>query len=153
MTNILIEAKREMERLRGELSRNPVFQRLQAIQRLIEIYESAPEKEAITSKREQVTVATRPVATSKTAIIEEAAVAFLKGLNRRATSGEILAHMQSVGIEIGGKKPLSTMASYLSNSKKLNNVPKRGYGLEEWPVEHKSEDESKQSSLLPTLQH
>jgi len=130
-------ARKEAAKLRQELGENAIYQRLQAVERVIQAYERSQPKAKTTGFGKVVVVdatVLRTVPTqSKTALIEAAAVSFLSSRGRRATSGEILKALVEQGFEIGGKKPGSTMASYLSNSKKLNSVSEKGgYGLAEW---------------------
>jgi hypothetical protein len=78
-----------------------------------------------------VTITTK--STTKTAQVEAAAEEYLTQKGRRATSGELLPAVVAKGIVVTGKTPSKTLASYLSTSKRFDNVPGfGGYGLVEW---------------------
>jgi hypothetical protein len=137
-------AEAEVKRLEAELEKTPAYKRLQAAKNLIAVYRGEPEvaadSEAPPAKPARVrAVLTAPlpeneiVPATKTAQVDAAAVEFLINKARRATSGEILPFVQAKGIEITGAVPAKTLASYLSRSKRFDNVQGfGGFGLVEW---------------------
>ncbi len=137
-------AEAEVKRLEAELEKTPAYKRLQAAKNLIAVYRGDPEviadsEAAAAAKPARVrAVLTEPleneiVPATKTAQVDAAAVEFLVNKGRRATSGEILPFVQAKGIEITGAVPAKTLASYLSRSKRFDNVQGfGGFGLVEW---------------------
>lgn len=149
--SMLKTAEAEVLRLQEELEKTPAYKRLQAALALIAVYRedaSAPAVSVATPSRhvrwrtahevahatlQQETVAPAAVGSTKTARVEAAVTEYLLMKGRRATSGELLPIVTAKGITITGKVPSKTMASYLSTSKKFDNVPAfGGYGLVEW---------------------
>ncbi|AWL94117.1 hypothetical protein CIT37_19585 [Bradyrhizobium ottawaense] len=143
-------AEAEVARLRAELEKTPAYKRLKAAEALISAYRGNPEVQvaqtaapakptepALTAQtKDAVEQAIEPIVTAhrtKTAQVEAAAAEYLTQRGRRATSGELLPYVQSKGIHVPGKMPSKTISSYLSTSKKFDNVPGfGGYGLVEW---------------------
>ncbi|MGO6685368.1 hypothetical protein [Rhizobium leguminosarum] len=140
MANELLDmAKREAAALRSALSKNPEFQKLQQVQKLIDTYETfevesdkglpeTPYKEATAKSGQQ----TGPRPGSKTSLVDEVVTNDLRERGRRASSGDLLPVVQAAGISLGGSIPSKTLASFLTNSKRFNNVKGLGYGLVEW---------------------
>lgn len=152
MGNEFLEAaKREAEALRAELAENPVFQKLQIVQRTIESYEAvegAGRSESRggivkrTNRPKLVAGAARPG--SKLAQVEYLVIAHTISNGQRATSGQLLPVILNAGIDIGGQVPAKTLSSMLSNSNAVNNLPGYGYGPADWgdrpgPNAHKAE--------------
>lgn len=141
---MLVLAEAEVKRLRAELEKTPAYKRLKAAEDLIATYRGNPEVEAPSAKAleraKQMDVAERIVQEvivephrTKTAQVEAAASEYLNHKGRRATSGELLPVVLAKGIVVPGKVPSKTLSSYLSNSKRFDNVPGfGGYGLVEW---------------------
>jgi hypothetical protein len=138
-------AEAEVRRLRAELEKTPAYKRLKAAEELIATYRGNPEidppqKASIAEKANSEKAAAAQLdemigkpRQTKTAQVEAAAVEYLAHKGRRATSGEILPAVVSKGIDVPGKVPSKTLSSYLSNSKRFDNVPGfGGYGLVEW---------------------
>jgi hypothetical protein len=149
--SMLKAAEAEVIRLQEELEKTPAYKRLQAALALIAVYRedasapapvssvTAPHHSSWTSSHEAAHAVwgtpSAPVAagSTKTARVEAAVTEYLLMKGRRATSGELLPVVTAKGITITGKVPSKTMASYLSTSKKFDNVPAfGGYGLIEW---------------------
>jgi hypothetical protein len=129
-------AEAEVKRLQAELEKTPAYKRLMAARELIAAYRGNPEVEA--SPRESTAAIVERVVTpiieqhkTKTAQVDAAVSVYLKQKGARATSGELLPIVTGAGIEITGKIPSKTLASYLSTSKKFDNAYD-GYGLVEW---------------------
>ena len=139
-SDILNMARREAEALRSTLARNPEYQKLQQIQKLIDVYESLE----ITSEdkpRTETTTVSPPTASgvaavyrlgSKVAQVDEVVSKFFLERGSRASSGDVLPIVTAAGIEMTGKIPAKTLSSFLTNSKRFNNVKGFGYGLVEW---------------------
>ena len=137
-------AEAEVRRLRAELEKTPAYKRLKAAEDLIETYRGNPEVELpaapVLERAKQLEMVDRVVEEAilkphrtKTAQVEAASAEYLINKGRRATSGEILPAVVAKGIEVPGKVPSKTLSSYLSNSKRFDNIPAfGGYGLVEW---------------------
>lgn len=125
---------REEQRLKAELERSPLARQLFAVQTVIAAYQAGgaviTEKPKAPTRPKQIAPSVKPG--TKTSAIMAAAIEFLRGKNARATSGEIYKYVTGLGIPVGGKKPSATMASYLSNSRLVDNEAGKGYGLVEW---------------------
>jgi hypothetical protein len=98
---------------------------------------------------------TAPALKTKTAQVEAVAVEYLKQKGRRATSGELLVPILAKGIGVTGQMPSKTIASYLSTSKRFDNVAAfGGYGLVEWngrrtaPSDDRAAIDNGQSTLI-----
>src|ERR1700686_3411795 len=126
-------AEAEVERLEAELKKTPAYKRPQAARNLIAVYRADPENVMIGAPPAPAPSETEIVPATKTAQVDAAAIEFLTNKGRRATSGEILPFVQAKGIEITGAVPAKTLASYLSRSKRFDNVQGfGGFGLVEW---------------------
>jgi outer membrane protein TolC len=131
-------AEAEVERLQAELEKTPAYKRLMAAKDLIATYRGNPEVAAPAAVPAAAPAKFTPaefvtMARTKTAQVDGAAAEYLAQRGRRATSGELLPVVQAKGITITGKTPSKTLSSYLSNSKRFDNVPGfGGYGLVEW---------------------
>lgn len=130
-------AKQEAERLRDELARNVTFQKLQQVQKLIDLYERIDPQPVIETvlaakasqpPRSRSNGKAAPKRT-KTAMILEAATEYLRRKGGRAMSSEILVALLEQGFDISGKRPSTAVASYLTNSGLFDNVPGEGYGI------------------------
>lgn len=134
---LMATAQAEIRRLRAKLEEYPEFRRMRLWELLLDTY--SEDQKAAASTKEVVAptprVRANPATGSKTQIVVSAAIDYLRGKGSRAFSGEITRHIQARGIEVGGKNPSATLASYLSGSPLLDNVPKQGYGLKEWNSE------------------
>ncbi|MET3577957.1 hypothetical protein ABID19_000974 [Mesorhizobium robiniae] len=136
MANELLEAaKREADSLRAMLAKDPVFQKLQIVQKLIDSYEAFDAMD----RAKPITAAARsPKAASvarpgtKLAQVENLVIVHTISTGLRATSGQLLPIVVNAGIELGGQVPAKTLSSMLSNSSRLNNLPGHGYGPAEW---------------------
>lgn len=147
-SEFLEAARREAETLRAELAENPVFQKLQIVQRTIESYEALEDIGRLKGGMVPRVNKPKPVAAarpgSKLAQVEFLVIAHTVGNGRRATSGQLLPVILDAGIEIGGQVPAKTLSSMLSNSSAVNNLPGYGYGPADWgnspgPNAHKTE--------------
>ena len=142
--NMLEIAEAEVKRLRAELEKTPAYKRLKAAENLIAAYRGNPEVESpaapVLERAKRLELAERIVEDTilkphrtKTAQVEAAAAEYLTQKGRRATSGEILPAVVAKGIQVTGKTPSKTLSSYLSTSKRFDNIPGfGGYGLVEW---------------------
>lgn len=143
---MLSMARQEEAKLRSALSQNPDFVKLQQIQRLIAVYEtfdSNPSHESFANVtgtsavsgnalHMNPAVGTAVRRSEKLASAEEWTVNFFKEHGARMQSGEIYPIAESAGHAFGGETPSRSFASFLSNSKRFNNVRGLGYGLAEW---------------------
>lgn len=130
--DILEIARREREKLLAELSKNPSFQKLQQVNRLIDTYEAvdgSPDNARAPVSRP---ILSGPRASSKVAAVDEAVSNHFKLTGKRASSGELLHVVQNAGIEMTGRVPSKTLSAFLTNSRKFNNLKGFGYGLAEW---------------------
>jgi hypothetical protein len=126
------------ERLLAELDGNPTFRALQYVEKAIaalqgaksEPVRPAPAKSAAQSAPRKIRNPPKPG--SKTAMIEEAAKAFLRETGRPAHASKICDAIQRSGIHIGGKRPSATVAAYLSHSPDFASDRDAGYSLTEW---------------------
>jgi hypothetical protein len=147
--DILRSAKAEEQRLLAIIREHPIFQRLEAIRRVISLYESpvvplrpdAPPPLAPEGRR-----GTR--AGSQAEAIRQAAIAYLREKGERASSSELYAALSLKGVVVVGKKPNAVVASYLSHSDKFTAVRGEGYGLPEWDNPQNPESEAPNSSEL-----
>jgi hypothetical protein len=137
-------AEAEVRRLQAELEKTPAYKRLKAAEGLIATYRGNPEVESpqaapaekikLSDRVERIVddMIVQPHRT-KTAQVEAAAAEYLTQKGRRATSGELLPSIVAKGIVVTGKTPSKTLSSYLSTSKRFDNIPGfGGYGLVEW---------------------
>lgn len=136
--DFLKAAEEEAATLRLSLAMNPVFKRLQAVEKLIADYRST-ESPTLTPVRPLAGNIAKSAKYgrqgSAAATVIEAAEQFLKSHRKRAMSGEILAAVQKDGVTVPGKNPASTLSSYLSTSPLFDNRKGEGYGLAEWNQE------------------
>lgn len=136
--DLLKAARREVESLRLELAKNPVFQKLQQVQRLIDVYESYeggadnPQKEEASSHMHRLSPIALTKPGTKLAQVEKIVLDYCWETGQRHFSGQLMSVLLHAGVELGGKVPSKTLASMLSNSKKLNNLKGYGYGPIEW---------------------
>ncbi len=77
-------------------------------------------------------MAPRARSTSNAAVVCKIAEDFLRQHGRRAESSVIWEQVKRQNVDIAGEKPVSVVASYLSNSRIFDNVRGQGYGLREW---------------------
>lgn len=133
-------------RLHDQLRQNETYRAFQHVEALIAMFDgneaagapplalSRPESVAPAGKRKR-RAAVRHHAGSMAARIAAGARIHLEAKGARAQTSEIYKALIAQGIEVSGKDPLKTTASYLSHSKHFNNVPGQGYGLKEWPTD------------------
>ncbi|MBV9014207.1 MAG: hypothetical protein JO058_00970 [Alphaproteobacteria bacterium] len=126
------------DRLREELRQNTTYRALELSEAIVALWAARtasngePAQEPPPAAQIRATPR-RHYAGSKTAKIVEGAKDYLRSKGARAQTTELYRALQARGIEVGGKDPLKTTASYLSHSGEFNNVPGQGYGLKEWP--------------------
>jgi hypothetical protein len=138
--DMLMAAKREADALRSALAKNPDYLKLQQVQRLIAVYEAydlEPVPDLMAPSGDQpaaanISVPASPRPGSKVAQIDDVVSKYLAAKGSRASSGDILPVVVNAGVELGGVVPSKTLSSFLSNSKRFNNVKGLGYGLLEW---------------------
>ena len=142
---ILKHLEAEVLKLTAELEQTPAYRRLKLAQNMIAEYRGTSAADttiiapAVVQHRVRVQaqvdelVAMVDKHKTKTKQVEEAAAEYLIQRGRRATSGELVPAVVNKGIVVTGKVPAKTLASYLSTSKRFDNVPGfGGYGLVEW---------------------
>lgn len=142
----------ERNRLLSFIEALPESQKIKHIDGLLALYFNE-EKRLSVQKNEQFrspesSVKPRFGYGEKTKAVESAAVSFLTQRGFRATSSDFLPYMSEVGIELGGKNPNSTLASFLSTSKRFNNLKGYGYGLVEWGDSVGPKADSNSASVL-----
>jgi hypothetical protein len=158
--NILQAAYDERERLVSSLRSHPDFLKLEAVLRIIDVYEPEAEARAradpivTPDPREDISrPAPQPEKTSPTprsdlpqttsrrhwkrgdsqsARIRAAAADYLRQKGKRAKGGEIYHAIASNGVEVSGKKPVAYVCARLSASEMFDHSPMGGYGLREW---------------------
>lgn len=131
MDDILKAALRERDALQAQLAAHPAFKRLRAVEQIIELYGQSVGMDQSVRPQTQARVAA-PRRGSKTQQILSATAEYLRFKGARAQSGELVEMLGRNGIDVGGKKPSATLASYLSHSGQFDNKPREGYGLKEW---------------------
>jgi hypothetical protein len=127
---ILQAAKAEAERLEAALSEHPIYLRLQAVRRIIDLYEERPR---ISAEPFQVAPQIKrrgSRAGSQAAAIRDGAAQYLREKGTRASSGEIYEALRLRGVNIVGQKPSAVVASYLSHSD-MFDCTSDGYGVAE----------------------
>ena len=72
------------------------------------------------------------VTNSKASRMRAATAQYLEEIGRRAKGTEISKVLLSRGIEIGGRKPSSTLSAELTQSPMFDHIHGQGYGLREW---------------------
>ena len=149
MDELVRAAKTEEQRLIAKLQQVPAYQRLVAVQKLLELYTrqismSGQLRPPQAVLRIAITdVATdRPDGTGQRAgrpgslasRVANAAVQYLSSKGQRAQSTEILEAIQHQGIVIPGDNPVSGLASVLSHNPLFDNKrgAGNGYGLVIW---------------------
>lgn len=131
--DLLSAARAEVAKLSAELEASPLYQKLQAARRVVELY-----RPQVTAQRDPIAEGFQRIRETmrqdtKMTRIEHAAVEYLKLKGSRASSAEILQAITEAGVEVGGADPVKAISAYLSNAKGLNNVRAfGGYGLVEW---------------------
>lgn len=126
------------DKLLTELNQNETFMAFQHAQVIV----SALSRKVVNPPSREIATGS-PAEPSKkgtrTTLIVDAAVEFLRRKGSRAPSGEILAALTHAGIKVGGERPGSTLASYLAHSPRFDNVTGQGYGLVEWSEQPQTE--------------
>jgi hypothetical protein len=157
--NILQAAYHERDRLVSSLRSHPHFPKLEAVLRIIDLYEPEADARARTgpianpdprdgicrSPPQPAKIFSPPPSNladrasrprwkkgcSQSSRIRAAAVEYLRQKGKRATGREIYQAIASNGIEVTGKKPVATVCARLSASEIFDCSPE-GYGLREW---------------------
>jgi hypothetical protein len=138
MSDDLIHKLREEEKkLVGDLSLTPLFQKLEAVRKLISIYSPDAAGGADSSpghaysegaKRER-----KAVQKGKGAAILGAVEDYLEKVGRRAKASEISRELIRVGLPPGNANPVGATSAYLSAAKdRFDNKLGEGYGLRKW---------------------
>lgn len=137
MSMELLEALRsEEQRLQAQLQEMAVIQRrLDAVRNTLALYADVPAPSLPPTVGQ---IATRaPRSGSVSAIVQDAAEEFLRSINRRAQTPEILEELLRRGIRAGNTDDrtnmVATVSSYLSAAKnRFDHQRNQGYGLVEW---------------------
>jgi hypothetical protein len=151
-SELLKTARREAESLRAELAKNPAFQKLQQVQRLIDVYEAYEGKQPplesakVAAQSPKMVPPTRPG--TKLAQVEKIVLDYSWKTGQRHSSGQLMPILTDAGIEMAGKVPSKTLASMLSNSQKLNNLRGYGYGPAEWGDKLSMKDEKNEAPTV-----
>jgi hypothetical protein len=125
---ILRAAKTEAGRLEALLNEHPIYLRLQAVRRIIDLYDEQPRIASGPSQAFSPTKRRGSRAGSQAAAIRDGAAQYLYEKGGRASSGEIYEALTLRGVNVVGKKPSGVVASYLSNSDRFD-CTSEGYGL------------------------
>ncbi|WGF90819.1 hypothetical protein [Marinivivus vitaminiproducens] len=129
-------ARTEALRLRRELEATPAFRRLHALEQLLAAYGEAvtPEAMGVSGGADRAYSASRQPRNQSTTTARaiQGAADYLRQIQRRAQSLEIMQYLEAQGLEFRGKKPTTVVASILSHSDLFDNVRGEGYGLREW---------------------
>jgi hypothetical protein len=147
--DILLAANDERQRLEALLQADPTFQKLEAVRRIIELYEpeiaasthpsassqeSGPQLHLIPDTAPtEVDPPTRAARAwgRQSAQIREESVKYLRQKGEPATGPEICEAIMNAGVEIRGKKPSAVVSAKLSSSP-LFEYTRDGYVLREW---------------------
>jgi len=138
---LLDAARQEEAKLRSSLAQHPDYVKLQQVQRLIAVYEAYEDKvQSITDAAQapvspKVSGAGGGVASRRSEKLhaaEDWTYSFLKEKGVRMPSGDLYAYAEAAGHVFGGAVPSRSYASFLSNSKRFNNIRGLGYGLSHW---------------------
>lgn len=146
---LLNAAEAEARHLRDQLAKNPLYARLQTIEKFIRDLKSVPAAkpvEPLVGNLQKAAKYGRQGSVSATVI--EASEAFLRKIRRRAMTSEILSAIEIMGVTVPGKTPGATLSSYLSTSTLFDNVRGEGYGLTEWNQHRVLNDEAPDSDEL-----
>jgi hypothetical protein len=143
--DILRAATAEAERLEVLLHDQPLYQRLQAVRRIIDLYQEPLPMASIAPQTPPSIKRRGSRAGSQAEAIREGTAQFLRQKGARATSGEIYEALRLEGINVVGKKPSAVVASYLSHSD-MFDCTSEGYGLRE--PHHSTEAETPNSGTL-----
>ena len=139
---ILRAARAEEQGLVAALEKQPLYQKLLAVRRIIDLYGSASPAQTTSSDMGRGSRGSR--SDSQASRIRDGAAQFLRERKTPATSGEITVALERLGIEVKGKKPSAVVASYLAHSELFVSSPE-GYGLAEWRQQTASSDPGESS--------
>jgi hypothetical protein len=144
LDNFLRPLLAEQTKLETELSKNPVFKRLEAVRTAIDALRMAYDQPYdLTPKIPPGSVTpVRKNPTSITGRVVAIAESAMRLNNRRFKSTEILEMVLKEGVEINSPRPQSVVASVLSHEKRFSNAFDdygAGYGPAEWQMLHKRE--------------
>jgi hypothetical protein len=137
------------DRLLAELNENETFKAFQHAQETVNALARAADRQAASNPQQRSgnpTIVRSHRVGSLSSTVLDMAENFLRNRGSRAPSGEIFEYIEANGIEVPGQKPVSVVASYLSNSTRFDNVRGQGYGLPEWS---QSETEAPNSETIP----
>jgi hypothetical protein len=141
-SEILRAAQAEAQRLEALLRQDPTFLRLEAIRRIIDLYDTKGDAVRVSETIKK----SRSRKSSLASTIRDIAAAHLRHKMARAKSSEIYQAVSDAGITVPGQKPVSVVSSYLSGSDLFDNTAE-GYGLTEW-IETHFESETPDSGEL-----
>lgn len=136
--DILRAAKAESERLEALLHEHPIYLRLQAVRRIIDLYGTPLPTAAVASLTPPSIRRRGSRAGSQAEAIRDGAEKYLRQKGARASSGEIYEALRLQGVNVVGKKPTAVVASYLSHSATFD-CTSEGYGLAESDIATESE--------------
>jgi hypothetical protein len=134
---LLSVARAEEQRLLRELEATSLFRRLEAVRALLAEYESTPNITPSSHRARRPTSRKGSLTSQVIAVAED----YLRKVQRRAQSLEILRVAQEHGMEVKGEKPTTVVASILSHCDLFDNVRGKGYGLKEWSMAPTSPDD------------
>jgi hypothetical protein len=149
--DILPILREEEQRLVAELNQTPLFQKLEAVRRMIGVYSGSSTskigEDALAASPALRSSARSPAKSGKGAAILDAAEAYLESIGRRAQTGEIAVELIRRGVPPGRKNPNGATSAYLSGAKdRFDNKLGEGYGLVKWSSRPKESREAFHSS-------
>ena len=122
-------AKRQRRELQAALDANPLYRRIQILERTIAELEAVGGNENTTETLVESAPERSARRGSKTAIALAASVDWFAQVKRRAKTPEVLSVLEKQGITFDGKNAVATLASMLSASPLFDHVNGEGYGL------------------------
>jgi hypothetical protein len=137
VTEAYVQAvQEEIEKLRGELTRVPAFQRLRLLEKHLTEYQAILPGQPVAEPQHPIRDYNRYGRPgSRAALIVEGSEAYLKKNKKRAQTGEIVLGLVAAGVVLPDGNPIGAVSSYLSTSPLFDHVKGEGYGLVEWETE------------------
>jgi hypothetical protein len=141
--------KEEIAELEDQLARDPRYQKLRELKRVLPLYQNAPGTPAARTVSQSHT---RSFGVSgASADIKNAAEQVLAGVTRPVPTREILEMLTARGVKIGGSVPQNTLSAFLSKSDAFVSHGRSGWTLAV-PNSHETEtagDDSSEESPSP----
>jgi hypothetical protein len=127
--SFLSSLRSERDRLKTQLAATPEYRRIEAIDRLLDLYGET----GASGRMDRLSGAKSPRTGTVAATVVGIAERYLRQKGSRAQTPEIVVEVQKAGVLTDSANPAATVASYLSSAKdRFDNVRGEGYGLIEW---------------------